>query len=273
MNKRYFIVWALCLFSSMILAQTADDYHPFAQDGKIWEIQIGGIKENVYGNTIDGDTLINGVNWKKVYNYVGSPDFNYSYYAAIRDVEKKVYIIAKDSSRPRLLYDFGLKVGDELKCGIEGNAFGCLRDTEEKPDTLLGFPFVSYLKVKSIDTIHVSGQYVRESYFRRFTLMLLDAFKEPVSKREIIWVEGIGSVAGPFLPWIPIPEIYSMILRCKIGKEYLFSFSGRSETATVRALQYQNAGSRDVHDLQGHRLSSLPQKGIYIQNGKKKISK
>ena len=273
MNKRYFIVWALCLFSSMILAQTADDYHPFAQDGKIWEIQIGGIKENVYGNTIDGDTLINGVNWKKVYNYVGSPDFNYSYYAAIRDVEKKVYIIAKDSSRPRLLYDFGLKVGDELKCGIEGNAFGCLRDTEEKPDTLLGFPFVSYLKVKSIDTIHVSGQYVIESYFRRFTFVLLDAFKEPVSKREIIWVEGIGSVAGPFLSWIPIPEIYSMIMRCKIGKEYLFSFSGRSETATVRALQYQNAGSRDVHDLQGYRLSSLPQKGIYIQNGKKIISK
>ena len=61
MNKRYFIVWALCLFSSMILAQTADDYHPFAQDGKIWEIQIGGIKENVYGNTIDGDTIIMSV--------------------------------------------------------------------------------------------------------------------------------------------------------------------------------------------------------------------
>ena len=72
--KRYFTVWAMCLFSSMILAQTSNDYHPFAQDGKRWEIQIGGIKENIYGNKIDGDTLINGVNWKKVYNY-GFPGF------------------------------------------------------------------------------------------------------------------------------------------------------------------------------------------------------
>ena len=112
---------------------------------------------------------------------MGSPDFNYSYYAAICDVDKKVYIIAMGSCRPRLLYDFGLKVGDELKCGMEGNAFGCLRDTEEKTDTLLGFPFVSYLKVKSIDTIHVSGQYVRENYLRRFTFVLLDGFREPES--------------------------------------------------------------------------------------------
>ena len=273
MNKRYFIAWFLCMFSSLILAQTSDVYHPFTQDGKIWEIQIGGIKENVYGNTIDGDTLINGVNWKKVYNYVGFPGYNYSYYAAIRDVDKKVYIIGKDSNKPRLLYDFGLKVGDELRCGIKGNTFGCLSDTGEKPDTLLGFPLLSYLKVKSIDTIHVSGQYVRESYFRRFTFVLLDAFKKPVSKHDIIWVEGIGSVAGPFLPWMPIPEAYSMIMRCKIGKEYLFSFSGESQTASVRDLQYLKAGSRDFHDLQGHRLSNLPQTGIYLQNGKKKLIK
>ena len=50
------------------------EYRPFAQDGKVWKTQVGGIKENVYGNCINGDTLINGETWKKVYNYVAFPD-------------------------------------------------------------------------------------------------------------------------------------------------------------------------------------------------------
>ena len=66
-------------------------YSPFAQDGKTWKSQVGLIMENVYGNRIDGDTLIGGEIWKKVYNYIGYPELHNSYYAAIRDVDKKVY--------------------------------------------------------------------------------------------------------------------------------------------------------------------------------------
>jgi len=44
------------------------EYRPFAEDGKVWESQVGRIMENVYGKRIDGDTLIGGVAWKKVYN-------------------------------------------------------------------------------------------------------------------------------------------------------------------------------------------------------------
>ena len=90
-------------------AQTSQvEYRPFAQDGKIWHCQVGLIKENIYDNRIDGDTLIDGENWKKVYNV---PDLRKYYYAAVRDVDKKVYAIAKGSNRPRLLYDFSLKKG------------------------------------------------------------------------------------------------------------------------------------------------------------------
>ena len=88
-----------------------------ARDGKTWEAQVGGIKENLYGYRVDGDTLINGDIWKKVYSYVFYPRSDDSYYAAIRDVDKRVYIVAKGSNTPRLLYDFDLKVGNTIKCG------------------------------------------------------------------------------------------------------------------------------------------------------------
>lgn len=143
--KKYLLLLLMSLpFASFVQAEQ-EGYRPFAQEGKTWEAREGMIMENIYGNCIDGDTLIDGENWKKVYNYHGFPEFNYSYYAAIRDVGTKVYAIAKGSSRPRLLYDFGLKEGQTVRCGVEGNAFGCLLDADEKPDTLLGFEFASSL--------------------------------------------------------------------------------------------------------------------------------
>lgn len=266
------VVYAFCMAVQAQALQV--DYQPFVEEGKVWEKQVNGTKENVFLNHIKGDTLINGENWKKVYNTAG---FGYlastSYYAALREEGKKVYVIAKGSDTPRLIYDFDLKVGDELKCGVEGNAFGCLRDRSEKPDTLLGFPFRKSLKVKSIDTIHVSGPYIREGYFRRFHSFLLDAYGVPETKREVIWVEGIGSGAGPFQPWEPIPENDIMLLSCRVGQESIFALISDFETTTVSSHQYQHTESCEIYDLQGNRISGLPQKGFYIQNGKKKLMK
>ena len=102
------------------MGQTSQlDYSPFALDGKVWDAQVGGIKENVYFYEIDGDTMINGESWKKVYNYVFPKIRFYSYYAAVRDVGNKVYAIAKGSNRPRLLYDFDMKAGNIVQCGID----------------------------------------------------------------------------------------------------------------------------------------------------------
>ena len=55
------------LYPSFLSAQD-DGYRPFTQEGKRWETQVGGIKENNYCYSIDGDTMINGEYWKKVYN-------------------------------------------------------------------------------------------------------------------------------------------------------------------------------------------------------------
>ena len=221
MNIKFMLIGLLCMLGMTVQAQTATDgYRPTAKEDKYWKTQIGVIQENVYFSQIEGDTLINGESWKKVYNYSWTQDTEKPYFAAIRDVEQKVYAIAKGSNRPRLLYDFSLKVGDLARCGLEKNDFGCLLDADEKPDTLVGYPFRAWLMVERIDTIRTRGQ-----EFRYFTLRLLDDFHEQMSPDPVVWVEGIGSGFGLFSPWMPFPtKEKAMLTICKETDDDYFSF-------------------------------------------------
>ena len=270
-------VYAFCMTVQAQALQV--DYQPFVEEGKIWDAQVGYIRENIFMNKIEGDTVINGETWKKVYNYSGfGLSGGYTYYLALREIGQKVYAIAKGSNRPRLLYDFGLKVGDRVRCGVEGNAFGCLRDTNEKLDTLMGFPVRNQLQVINIDTIHVSGTHTRESYLRRFTFALLDAYREPLAMdHEIIWVEGFGSIASPFSPWQPLHQLEFFSVECRVGKTDIFTYPYPTFyeilTSVTGTPQYKVAESREFFDLQGRHVSGQPQKGIFIQDGKKKLIK
>lgn len=269
MKTKQLFTWLLFAHCFMVQAQTSDVGNlPFVQDDKTWEAQVGLIMENLYGNRIDGDTLIGGEIWKKVYNYFAFPDFNYSYYVAIRDVGKKVYAIAKGSNRPRLLYDFGLKVGNTVKCGIEGNAFGCLLDKDEQPDTLLGFEFVAYLRVERIDTIEARG--LRH---RRFTLTLLDSFRERMVD-NIVWVEGVGSGAGPFSPWMPLPPLDSFLQSCNIGRNCIFGYPDFYDADLTDAVGNAHENKNEInriYGLQGYGLQTPQRDGLYIRGGKKFI--
>ena len=273
MKTKRFLICLMAVYCLPTLAQTSDyDYIPFAQDGKKWEIQVGLIKENLYGSRIDGDTLIGGETWKKVYNYFQLPELNYSYYAAVRDEGKKVYAIAKGSGRPRLLYDFGMKVGDRVRCGVEGNSFYCLLEKGDQPDSLFGFKFVAYLSLERIDTIETHGM-----QFRRFTLSMWDFFQEYKLADDIIWLEGVGSCLSPFLPWMPvIPRDNLVFFKwCYLGKTIIAGekdFYSDNETNAISNHRYTGAESGShLYDLQGRRVTGTPQCGIYIQNGRKYV--
>ena len=269
------LVFTTCLPTQSQTSQI--EYRPFAQDGKIWEAQVGWIMENLYGNFIDGDTLINNVTWKKVYNYAGWPEKGCTYYAAIRDEGKKVYAIAKDSQKPRLLYDFNLQKGEILRCGVEGNVFGCLLDKDEQIDTLMGFPFKSYLKVEEIDTIMA-----RDKKHCRITLSLRDAYKqhylagENVYIENVVWVEGVGSGAGPFSPWMPLPPRDSYMQKCMINDTVLFAYPDFYDAETTAPISHTRYNKNEEDDsqgfnLQGRRLTTEPTHGVYIRNGKKVV--
>ena len=167
MKTRVLFAWLLCATCLPAQAQTEEqEYHPFAEEGKNWMTKVGGEYYNQFYGYFIGDTIIEGKVWQKVYTEQIRHGLKPAYYAAVRDEGKKVYAIAKGSSRPRLLYDFSLKEWDIVRCGVEGSAFGCLREKDEPMDSLLGFPFVAVLEVNRIDTVRLRGGAER----RRFTL-------------------------------------------------------------------------------------------------------
>jgi len=239
-----------------------------------WEMQVGLIKENAYTYHIKGDTLINGNIWKKVYNYTFWPGLAQTYYAAIRDVGNKVYAIRKGNFKPRLLYDFSLREGDIVQCGLESTSFGCLLETDEPLDTLLGFPFKAFLRVERIDTIQAQG-----IKHRFFTLTLLDAFKCPQVFYEdaiignVVWVEGVGSGSGPFSPWLPLHPQGSFFLSCYINGNCIFTDQDFYEANSLNN-NHQHGFSNDkiIFDLLG-RTVSQPTRGVYIQGKKKRMVK
>ena len=276
MKKKLLFAYLLfvCLSAQ---AQTSElEYRPFAQEGKNWQAQVGGIKESHYAYLMEGDTLIHGEYWKKVYNYQISSQNTHRYFAAIRDTGKKVYAIAKGSDRSRLLYDFSIKKGDMVRCGVEGNSFGCLLDTDEQPDTLLGFPFKAYLKVERIDTI--TGW--EGAVFRRFILSSLNSYKEYLYDDEerkitgdVVWLEGIGSSAGLFLPWQPLQPRGVVLLNCHSDAFYAATpdFEYKNTTVPVTSSYSDVRQDSFSYDLQGRPLSTPPSRGMYIQNRKKVI--
>lgn len=203
-KKLLFAVCMLYVIAIPLWAQNEEPtYRPFAEEGKDWMTQVGGLYENRFYGYFEGDTIIGGKTWIKVYTEkYFFPQPKRAYYAAVRDEGEKVYAIANGSDKPRLLYDFSLKEGDFIRCGIEGNVFACLHEKDEPynapVDTLFGFPFAPYLKVDRIDIVKLRDGLTH----RRFWLTMWDACRDLPIATPIVWVEGIGSGAGPFLPWM-----------------------------------------------------------------------
>jgi hypothetical protein len=254
------------------------EYRPFAEEGKIWSTTIGGLNQYVYDGYFAGDTIIGGETWQKVYTIAG---INRVYYAAVRDEGKKVYAIAKGSSRPRLLYDFSLKEGDFVRCGVEGSAFECLRMKEEPLDTLHGFLFNLALKVDRIDTIKLRDGLEH----RRFTLSMWSPGKDILIATPIVWIEGLGSGAGPFSPWMLQSPLLPTFNEHRAfvtywGNENLSPqiiaisdefYELESSTAVSSLQPTQEKGT--FYDLDGRQISTKPSRGIYIEDGKKRMVK
>lgn len=279
MRTSVLFAWLLCTTCFSVLAGAEEsEYHLFAEEGKVWETKVGG--DNEYYGSIIGDTIIGGKVWKKVYTERYQGPHKPAYYAAVRDEGEKVYAIAKGSSRPRLLYDFSLKEGEMVRCGVEGNAFGCLRERNEPMDSLLGFPMGSILEVNRIDTVRLHDNSER----RRFTFTLWSAGRDIPLATPIVWIEGLGSGAGPFSPWMPQPpltpipdtcfRIYytfwwnnsnNALIIAKSDEFYELAPSGTALSSPLQSQSWDNT----IYDLGGRTLQGKPNQGIYIENGQK----
>ncbi len=233
----YFIVMTCSIHSAFVYAQYT--YRPLVEEGKSWQCRykVSGDTEGcIY--KISGDTTIVGKQYKRLLmsNKEYWNDELFHYCLGIREDNKRVYVISNEMSKELLLYDFGLKVGDEV-IFQEFEAITCLipdycSDGIHNDPVCLGIGYnpddttsFSYppriLKVTGVDTLKV-----RDGLFRCLTF----------DDGYYYWTEGIGCDWGLFniFPYVCVTSDSPVDLyRCfKDGK-----------TLFTRPDFYYNAGS------------------------------
>lgn len=194
--KKLFFFWSLALSTCSISAQ---DYIPLVQEQATWihyEWDGGGTFEdlNLFGYRIEGDTMIDGTDYKKVFRlefFVDQiwplPPYRKSgqaLFGAIREDldERKVYARIFEASEiewrctdpgaEKLWYDFSLEVGDTLP--------SCISYWPGSPNWSL--------PIDSIDTAFSYGE-----DRRRWRMAGLGPY--------VFQVEGLGTHTGLFDPY------------------------------------------------------------------------
>lgn len=157
-------------------------------------------------------------------------------------------------------------------------------------------------KLNSLDSWEEDAKsvIVTPSYFTDVTASNQEVFSTPyvlvVLKKEededllTSYIEKYRLRISRHSPYVPLTYILALTLDSRrspleIGNEMFESGnfasscldlalagSGAQETSTVRSIA-TTEDSSEIYDLQGRRLSVMPQKGVYIQNGKKKLVK
>jgi len=208
-------------------------YNRFLEDGKVWNYT----SNNYFtGSHYNFKLFLEGdtVIHDVVYKKVYQDDLsNYQY--ALCEKDNAIYIYDQwCDKRPRLLYDFSLNIGDVIE----------------------GF------QVSAIDTIEV-GDYL----YRRFQLGISTDYVKEIT----FWVEGIG---GLFNLEVPYPRTGNTVsfVSCELNGNVIFN---GSDFSAISKLGVQKTIVQKVQDpffdLQGRRLSGKPAKGVYIENGRKRI--
>jgi len=116
------IFFSILLLLSVSFAKGQEyTYIPFVEEGKIWSYATvyqvgylpGGGPEYRAGYSnyqIKGDTIINGLNYKKL--YAGCSDKDYYLGVCLREENKKVHFIIEGRDNGQPFFDFNLQEGD-----------------------------------------------------------------------------------------------------------------------------------------------------------------
>ena len=87
----------------------ADRYIPLVEEGKTWVYTDVSADSRDISYLIGGDTIIAGRGYKKLYEKRGLHG-EYRYYGALREPDRRVYLLMAGESQEHLLYDFYLSV-------------------------------------------------------------------------------------------------------------------------------------------------------------------
>ena len=95
-----------------------------------------------------------------------------------------------------------------------------------------------------------------------------------------IWVEGVGSASSGIEDQNPLHEPpvrtsddYTYFVSYYENGECIFTADDFTVQTSIIPVMTSVGRKGDLFDLQGRRLSGKPSKGVYIENGKKRVVK
>ena len=269
--KNVLLIIALALFGFRAAAQ---DYRPFVEEGKMWRVASISPRNDDLTYPVDhkyylmkGDTIVAGKTWKKVY-YTSSDKF----YFLVREENKRVYY-APYPGREELMYDFNVAVGDTV----------AYRDIQEFYNGDTAENYEKYCRnwdSIAVDTIDEVKDKTGRAYrcyvlYREWTYN----YDDPDNYNKDIhigyareaWIECLGSTGNAFehaitTTWL-IGSRRHVLEECSVGDEILYHY----DLSGITAPKLDATDKAAIYDLSGRRLQAIPQRGVYIVNGKKYI--
>lgn len=215
-------------------------YDEMLTDGTKWECQAISPErpdlQSTYTIEVKGDTLIGERRCKQVY----SPEYDIQ--KTLFEEARKVYLVDEDG-KPEVLLDFNLQEGDRLD--------ETTTVVWEWELTDMGYHY----RVITIDMgFDCEPRYPFDPTPWHYHL-----------------IEGIGASKDEFLShrFIDNGNTISYLLKCWKEGTLVYFASGYDSVDE----KFTDSDSLTIHDLQGHRLNTIPQKGIYIIGNKKILIK
>ena len=254
----------LCFFLFVGMPIVAEDEHLFPT-GTEWKeimVELGYPLDSTQFNLykIESDTIIGGKEYKKVSVNGLETDI------WVKENENKVWLFSKELPGEILLYDFNW---DGMR------PWGCEYFQEAGEADAQG-------------TIHYEESSLDSE--RYYTSVCEDGPRALYIGNTGVIFNGIGRVSelnrnscvlGYRIPFhIPPGLIYWKVLWFKRDGKIIFRSSKAEEWISDYPVGIEEVGSRPtpspslrkevIYDLQGRRLQKVPEKGLYIQDGKKK---
>lgn len=178
------------------------DYHPFVVEGKMWncswcEWDKNNINPTIhsYSYLIQGDTIIDNTEWKRVYvrDKATFDDESWHYCLAVREQNKRVYKIDQGNKDATLLYDFDLPINSIIDYGEQKVALS--------PDYTIN----THIKLKwgrKSGIVSYEGNNLNR--YGAAVLLVYEGEDSEESLPGFCVVEGVGARSDPFMPqfWI-----------------------------------------------------------------------
>ena len=273
---RIFLTSVFCILGTLnsVAQEVEREYVPFVEEGKVWycghthsmyeyehfphslEDPCGWGIDCIF--TMSGDTLINGLEYKKVYCQYGDyyGDEEQHYYCAVREEGYQVFIIEEEAKDEKIIYDFS------------------------RPEEFLTLTYNDYRFART------DGEHLYEFLPGQLWYMVCkftESGEVDYSNDIGGWIDGVGNLGtNPFafeLPFAPlgVPKLGKKIgLRsCMKDSKYIYNplwMAMPTDPSIVDSKHIDNSpNSSHIYDLQGRSVTGTTQRGIYIQNGKKYV--